>query len=145
MAGKRLDVHYCVLNALTRRYGPTQTSDLLGVNYIVAVPPDTEFPRLLPTMDLFVRFFVSGVPSAAFAIRVYWLGPDGRPVRLLNKFRSSLHFDPAARIEDHAFRLQGIEVAGSGIHAVRLYRRAKHRWKGFRWRLLATDYFEVTR
>ena len=143
--GKRLDVHYCVLNALTRRYGAAQTSDLLGVNYVIAVPPDTEFPRLVSSMDLFVRFFLAGVASTKFAIRVNWLDADSRVIRLLNEFRYSVRFDPAKRVEDHVFRLHGVEVSGIGIHAVRLYRRSKHRWKGYRWRLLATDYFEVAR
>jgi hypothetical protein len=145
MSQKRLDVHSCLLNTLTRRYGPSRTSDLLGVNYVIAVPPDTEFPRTLPVMDFFVRFFLAGVGGVRFAVRVDWLDADGRPVRRLNEFQYRVRFDPLRRVDDHVLRMHRIEVAGVGMYSVRLYRRAKHRWKGSGWRLLATDYFEITR
>lgn len=56
---RRIAVHHFVANLTTRQYGPHPMSDLLGVDYILEVPPDTEFPRWLPRMDVFARFYLS--------------------------------------------------------------------------------------
>ncbi len=143
--GKRLDVHYGVLNTLTRRYGPNQTSDLLGVNYVVAVPPDTEFPRLISSMDLFVRFFLAGVGPTEIAVFIIRLDEDGNDFERVARYRRVLPFDPADEVRDFAFRLVRINLTGTGVYAVRVCRKAKHRWRGQRWKRLWTDYFRVVR
>jgi hypothetical protein len=64
----RLRVQHCLVNQTTRQYGQNPTSDLLGVDYFHTVPPDTEFPRTVGKLELFVRFFGTdgiGVGSAS--------------------------------------------------------------------------------
>ncbi len=145
MARKRLDVHYCVLNTLTRRYGPTQTSDLLGVEYRYRVPPDTEFPRLISSIDLFTRFYLVGVGPTEIAVFVVRLDEDGRDLERVGRFRKVLPFDPADEVRDFVFRLARINLTGTGVYAVRVCRKAKHRWRGHVWKRLGTDYFRVVR
>ena len=143
--GKRLDVHYCVQNALTRRYGPTQVSDLLGVDYHYAVPPDTEFPKEIRHMDLFTRFFLAGVGPTELAIRITRYDGEGEILEVVNDYRFLVPFVPSMRVYDHVFRLTDIRLTGTGMYSIRIGRRVRHRWKGLRWRKLGTEFFEVTR
>ena len=69
----RLEVQHFVANKVSRQYGPPPTADLLGVKYWYTVPPDTEFPAIIPQIDLFTRFFVRGIRSARFRVFVRWL------------------------------------------------------------------------
>ena len=77
MNRRRLEVQFCVLNDITRRYGPHPTSDLLGVDYFRPVPADTEFPYTMPRLDLFVRFLVARLGPTEIAVRVRRLKDDG--------------------------------------------------------------------
>ena len=138
-------MHYCVLNTLTRRYGPTRTSDLLGVDYLYAVPPDTEFPKLVFKMDLFTRFFLAGVGPTELAIRIARHDIDGSVLDVVNDYRFVVPFDPAMRVYDHVFRLTNIRLTGTGPYTIRIGRQVRHRWRGLRWRTLGTEFFEVTR
>lgn len=70
MSRPRPDVQLCVLCHTARRYGPHPTWDLLGVDYTHTVPPDAEFPRYLPRLDLFVRFLVANLGPTDIAVRV---------------------------------------------------------------------------
>jgi hypothetical protein len=145
MAGKRLDVHYCVLNTLTRRYGPNQTSDLLGVEYQYRVPPDTEFPKLVFKMDLFTRFFLAGVGPTELAIRIIRHDADSEFLHVVNDYRFVVPFDPAMRVYDHVFRLTQVRLTGTGQYTIQIGRQIRHRWRGLRWRRIGTEFFEVTR
>jgi hypothetical protein len=69
---RRIAVHDFVANLTTRQYGPHPTSDLLAVDYIHEVPPDTEFPRWLPRMDVFTRFYLTRARPVEFVIQIRW-------------------------------------------------------------------------
>jgi hypothetical protein len=145
MSGRRLDVQVCLLNATTRRYGPHPTSDLLGVDYRMAVPPDTEFPRVVPRLDLFVRFVVAGVGPTEIEIRVIRLDDDGSVRERVSSFRHTVPFAPTERVREHSFRLANVRLTGEGLYAVRIGRRVRAGWRGVRWRTLGSDYFYVVR
>jgi hypothetical protein len=135
----------CVVNRATRQYGSHPTSDLLGVDYWYAVPPDTEFPWTIPRLDLFVRFLVAGLGPTAISVRVFRLADDGGVLARMCEYQFTVPFDPADRVREQSFRLPNVPLTGEGLYAVRVGRPFRHRWKGPRWRPLGTDYFYVVR
>jgi hypothetical protein len=142
----RLSVLNCVLSRVVRRYGPTATSDLLGVDYHQSVPADTEFPYRLGTFDLFARFLSTGGFAGRVHVTVTRLRPDGSPRERVYWKRHPLPVvpGPGPMVQDVVFRLHGIIAPGEGVYAVRIGRASGRRWDGrHRRRILATDYFEV--
>lgn len=143
MARSRIDVQLCVVNKTTRQYGPDPESDLLGVNFLRSYPPDTEFPRVLKQVDVFVRFFVANAGLTRIAVRVWRLNQDGSNRERVNEFLFDVRFAPVDVFRDRVFRLLNVRLPGEGDYAVRVCRRGRHKWKGDRWLVLATDYFRV--
>ena len=144
----RLRVQHCVLNMTTRQCGPHPTSDLLGVDYFRTVPADTEFPYTLGRVELFVRFFASNLAATRIRITVSWLNPDGTDRRTV--YRRHHHLSPTNGpgwvVDDRGFKLLFVVCPGEGKYAVRVWRRSRRGWQtGPDWRLLATEYFSVTR
>lgn len=148
MSRPRVFVQLCVVNMTTHQYGPHPTSNLLGVDYFRAYPPDTEFPRTIGRLDLFVRFLLRP-PNATdpfeIAVHVHRLNPDGTDRQQVNNFRFPVQVGQDAVAHDHVFRLVNIQIPGEGQYAVRVCRWGRHSWKGEGWRVLATDYFLVIR
>jgi hypothetical protein len=145
MNRRRLEVQFCVLNDITRRYGPHPTSDLLGVDYFRPVSADTEFPYTIPRLDLFVRFLVARLGPTEIAVRVRRLKDDGTNGERVAELRTVVPFDPADTVMERVFRLVNVPCTGEGRYAVRVCRHARRGWKGLRWRVLGTDYFLVQR
>lgn len=145
MSRSRLDVQLCVVNMTTRQYGPHPTSDLLGVDYLRTYPPDTEFPRTVDQLDVFVRFFVAEMNPTRIAVRVWHLHPDGSRRERVNEHRFVVPFHPDEVFREHVFRLKNVRIPGEGTYAVQVCRRSRHNWKGFGLRVLGTDYFHVVR
>lgn len=140
--GRRVDVHHFVANLTTRQYGPHPTSDLLGVDYVHEVPADTEFPRLLPRVDLFTRFYLDQAAPSEFLVRTDWRdAPRTRqPVRRVYG-RFVVPFQPTDVVFDHAFRLVNVWLDGPGWYDAALYRRKRTKL-GVRWgRLIETHWF----
>ena len=144
----RLRVQQCVVNRATRQYGPNPTSDLLGVDYFHTVPADTEFPRTLGQLELFVRFFGdNGIAGRvrATASRLY---PDVSDRELIYRrlFEVSVPGVSGPVVLDRGFKLVNVLVPGEGTCAVRVARRVRRRWEARRaWRILATDYIHIAR
>lgn len=140
--GRRVSVHHFVATLTTRQYGPHPTSDLLGVDHVHVVPADTEFPRFLPRVDLFTRFYLRRAAPTDFLIRIEWRGASEsrRPSRQrYGPF--AVGFQPGDGVYDHAFRLVNVRLEGPGWYAVVLYRR-KLTALGPRWgRLVETHWF----
>lgn len=145
MSRPRLDVQFCALCRTARRYGSHPTWDLLGLDYTQQFPPDTEFPRVIPRLDLFVRFLVAGGGPAGIAVRVWWLYPNGMDRERVLHRPFSVMLDPTAPVREDVFRLVNIPVPGEGLYAVRVCRRVRHRWKGLRWRVMKSEFFQVVR
>jgi hypothetical protein len=139
---RRVAVHHFVANLTTRQYGSHPTSDLLGVNYVHTVPADTEFPRWLPRVDLFARFYLRRAKPAEFLIRIVWSSAP-TPLRPCERRYGpfTVPFQASEVVHDHAFRLVNVRLDGLGWYAVILYRR--HRIAiGRRWvRLVETHWF----
>jgi hypothetical protein len=117
--GNRVAVHHFVVNLTTRQYGPSPTSDLLGVNYWFTVPADAEFPRWLTRVDVFTRFYVQNAKPVEFIIAVKWLDDpikQAPPLRLYGPF--SVPFHRTERIRDHVFRLVNVRLNGVGKYVV---------------------------
>lgn len=144
----RLRVLQCIVNRLTRQYPPDTTSDLLGVNYFRDVPADTEFPKLLPTYELFVRFHarrrIAG--SVWVLISSPVTGESGGRVIYRWRFALPVVTAPIDVVYDKGLKLVGVSVPGPGTYTIRVVRRAGRGWDGRRrWRVLGTDYFQVVR
>jgi hypothetical protein len=145
MSRAKITVQHCVANATTRQYGPHPTSDLLGVDYIIGMPADCEFPRTLARIDLFVRFVVIRHGSAKLWVQVRWLDDPQRNQPPDHGYRSDFDFRPGETYRDQVFRLANIRLGGEGRYAIHLSQRRRHRWKGHVWAALATEYFFVER
>ena len=50
----RLRIQHCIINRITRQYGPHPTSDLLGVDYFHTISADVEYPYVVSQLELFV-------------------------------------------------------------------------------------------
>jgi hypothetical protein len=141
-------VQYCVLTRTTRQYGPHPTSDLLGVDYLYVVPADTEFPRRLGPLELFVRFVCDGRFAGRVRVTVTRRHPDGtdRERVYWRVFALPTLQSPGPFVVDRTFKLQNVVVPGEGSYVVRLSRRVRRRWDGARpWRVLGADYLYVGR
>ncbi len=144
----RLHVQHCVVNMTTRQYGTHPTSDLLGVDYFHTVPADTEFPRTLGKLELFVRFFGTDGVAGRVRVTVSHLKPGGTDRELVY----SKLFDLATSnvrgsvVLDKGFKLINMLIPGEGTYAVRVTRRVRHSWEARpRWRVLAIDYLYIVR
>ena len=145
MSRPRLNVQLCVVNATTHQYGPHPASNLLGVDFLREYSPDTEFPRTIGQFDVFVRFFVSNLGPSEIAVRVWHLNADGTNKERVNSYLFNVPFQTGEVFRDRVFRLLNVHLPGEGDYAVRVCRKVRHRWKGERWRVMATDYFRVVK
>lgn len=142
---RRVAVHHFVANLTTRQYGPHPTSDLLGVDYIHAVPADTEFPRLIPRVDLFTRFYLRDAKPTTFLIRVNWREAPASQQPCRRKYGPfTLPFQPTEIVRDYAFRLTSVRLDGVGWYDVVLYRRRSDS-RGRYWQKLAETHWYVER
>ena len=144
----RLRVRHCVVNRTTRQYGPNPTSDLLGVEYFHTVPADTEFPRALGKLELFVRFFGTDGVAGRVRITVSLLNPDGTDRELV--YRKVFDLPTSAVrgsvVLDRGFKLLNVLVTGEGTYTVRVARRVRRRWASRPvWRVLGVDFLSVRR
>jgi len=145
MRRPRVTVQLCVVNKLTRQYGPEPDSDLLGVSFLRSYSPDTEFPRTVRRLDVFVRFFLSNAGSTRIAVRVWRLNSDGSNRERVNEYFFDVAFQRDEVFRDRVFRLINVRLPGEGDYAVRVCRQFRHKWRGERWRVLATDFFRVVK
>jgi hypothetical protein len=133
-----------VLNRLTRRYGWRPTSDLIGVQYEIDVPPDTEFPKSMSPFDVFFRLFVEHGNSIRLRLQITWL--DSRPnipgaVQVSQSTRFALTPNTA---QDCVIRLHTLVFPGEGRYVIEL--QARRRATEFpRWRTLSREFFFVMR
>lgn len=145
----RLRVLKCLLARVVRRYGPTgATSDLLGVDYFPSVPADTEFPFLLGTFDLFVRFLTPGGISGRVLVTVVRLHTDDTDGDQVYWKWFPLPVVPGSGplLLDTTFRLHTLVIPGEGQYVVRVSRTTRNRWSGDRrYRVLGLDEFVIRR
>ncbi len=142
MSRPRVSAQHCVLNATTRRHGSRPAFDLLEVSYTYAVPADTEFPRVVPRFDLFVRFVARKAGPTRVAIRVWWRAQGRR--QLLHDFRPGRRLPfpaDATVVSDQPLRLPNVRLVGPGLHAIEVWCRPDRR----RWHRIAVEYFRIER
>jgi len=137
---RRLRVQHwvaCLEAHFVAQEGWVHPYDLLGVSYTHTVPAALEFPRELPRLDLFARFF-HGRGSREFELRVVWVdGPNGpEEVDIYGPF--TVFFRPDQQVRSFVFRLLNIPLPGAGRYRVHL-QAVKPR----RRQPLATEFFAV--
>lgn len=142
----RLTVQHCVVNTTTRQYGSHPTSDLLGVDYFFTVPADTEFPKPLGKLELFVRFFGTDLPpSRVLVTMTHTTAPDGRVV-FRKRYPVTTVRQPGLVVLDRAYKLLNITLPAAGVYVIRVLRRVRRPWElKPEWRVLATEYIAVVR
>jgi hypothetical protein len=139
-----IDVRHCVLTAVTRQHGNRPVFDLLEVGYEYTVPADTEFPKLVPRFDLFLRVAARSAGPTELRIRVYrrrrrhlW--------ELVNDYLSPNQVVPFPSnrtvVLSNSFRLANVKLTGTGLYAVRVFFRPLRS----HWQLGAVEYFRVVR
>lgn len=144
----RLVVQHCILATTVRQYGSRRTSDLLGVDYFFDVPVDTEFPRRIPRLELFVRFFATSPKRTRLLVTITHLdatSPRRQPV-YRNLFDLPGVSDPGSVVFDRTFKLHNVVVPAEGRYEVRIARRRRRPWQARRtWEVLGREYFQVRR
>src|SRR5690348_616839 len=114
-----VNVHHFVANITTRQYGPHPTSDLLHVDYIHDVPPDTEFPRRVGRIDLFTRFYLEDADPTDFFVLVRWTdSPDQQRKRAGRYGPYTVYFRSADLVRDHLFRVENLQLLGVGRYTI---------------------------
>lgn len=145
---RRVSVHHFLLTEVTKPHNTSwRRSDLFGVSYWVDVPEDTEFPRTLPRLQLFTRFYLNRARPTDFRVRVVWLDrPDDVEVEIGSFGPFTMPFARSATVHDCSFNLHNIPLRGTGRHRVALVReRTKAFWKSAEWVVVARTHFYVER
>ena len=142
---RRIAVHHFVANLTTRQYGPHPTSDLLGVDDVHEVPADTEFPRFVPRIDLFTRFYLVDATPCEFYVRLWWLSaPRRRSGRLVEQHGPCfVPFPAGSGTYDHVFRLNNVRLVGAGNYTFRLVRYRPDGWNAGAAAKFAETHFRV--
>lgn len=143
MSRPKVRVQHAVLCNTTRQYGSAPTSDLLGVQYTFTYTPDLEFPRHLPQVDLFTRFFIDRPGTEEFYLRIWRLFLGGRQTPMSKHGPFRVQFRSGDEFWDHPFRMKNVRVEGVGTYAVRLCRKVARRWEKPRFHVLKTEFFKV--
>jgi hypothetical protein len=135
-----------VANLLTvyqiRRQHTVPQLELFGVDVRIVVPADTEFPRTLPQLDVFGRFFIRQAGTAKFRFRLQWLGgTHNRRDQTVYEF--ARQFDTTRTYQDECFRLPHLRLLGEGWYRLTLSQSRQANWKGQSWARLAATAFHV--
>ena len=92
----------------------------------LVVPPDTEFPRTIYRLDMFLRVFATDAGPTRFRVRVHHEARPGR-WQLRNDFddpRQVLDLPAVGPIvHSRSVRLPNVMLGGTGTHAISLYLR----------------------
>jgi hypothetical protein len=138
----RLPVQHCVLARVVRQYGPHPTSDLLGVDYTLTAPADTEFPGFVGGVELFVR----NPRPAAVWVTITRLWPDGTDRAEVFRRRFDLSFPTHANpvMVDVGLKVPNLSLPGVSGYAVRIVRPTR-RAVGRVSKVYATEFFWVER
>jgi hypothetical protein len=137
-------VQHCILATVTKRHGTRPVFDLLEVAYEYTVPADTEFPKFVSKLDLFLRVLARSAGPTQLRIRVYRRRRRRQWERVNDFFSPNrvLSF-PRNRtvVLSDSFRLPNVKLTGTGLYAVRVFFRPPRS----RWQLGAAEYFRVVR
>lgn len=145
MARAKVTVAFSALASVVRQYGPGPMSDLLGVEFCRTVPADTEFPKQIASMDLFVRFFVVTPGDAKFRVEIWQLSRTFEAVALVERYAFTRSFLPGQRSSDVSFRLPHAEFPNAGDYSVVLKQRVRSGWRGKAWRTMSQTFMELRR
>jgi hypothetical protein len=119
-------VQHAILTRLVRQHSDRSVFDLLEVSYDYAVPADTEFPREVPQLDLFLRLIATDAGPTQLQVRLYHVNPRGELDLRKGWFDATrpLPFPEVGRVcLDRTFRLINVSLGGPGLHAIAVYFR----------------------
>jgi hypothetical protein len=118
---------------------PFNAYDLLNVGYYYWAEADTEFPWIVPQIDLYARF-VNGVGTVEVEVRIRRLAGPRAARRATTYGPHAVAFRPGQAVRDTLFRLRRVQFDGEGLHSFQLVRLAPP--KAY---LLATEYITIGR
>jgi uncharacterized protein YprB with RNaseH-like and TPR domain len=118
---RRVDVQHCILTRVTTRHGSQPIYNLLEVCYDYHVAPDTEFPKIVPRFDLFIRWVSKNARRIEVRFRVHFIKRRGE-FELMNDWADPtrvLSFPDDRRVVlDQSIRLPNMRLGGPGLHAI---------------------------
>ena len=142
MSRPRLSVQHWVMSLAARPVPPVSPSnayDLLSVGYYHWAEADTEFPWVVPQIDMYARL-VNGIGTAEFEVRILRLAGPRSLRRTVTYGPHVVAFRPGQPVRDTLFRLRKVQFDGEGLHRLQLV--WLHRQKAI---LLANEYITVGR
>jgi hypothetical protein len=135
-------VQHCVLTTLTRQHGSRPVFDLLEVSYEHEVSPDTEFPKVVPKFDLFLRVIADSAGPTRLRVRVYhWRRYGWDRVNEYTPGNRLAFPTHGTLVASFPFRLPNVKLTGTGLYAVVVYLRPARQ----PWGRGAVEYFQVVR
>jgi len=120
-----VEVQHCILARCITQHGSHPIFNLLEVCYDYTVPPDLEFPKIVPRFDLFLRLVARDCGPTQLRICVHRLLRPGE-WEVVNDYlgRVELAFpEDATVIRDESVRLANLRLNGQGLHAVTVHFR----------------------
>jgi hypothetical protein len=142
----QLRIQHCIANSVTRQYGPHPSSDLPGVDFIRTVPANTEFPKDLPQLELFVRCFAHRIRRCCLFFTITLLDPNGKDQQIVHR-SDTLLTNLGMTVEeciDRGFKLRGIYLPREGLYCIRVWRRVRTDWSSGS-QVLAKEFFQIVR
>lgn len=144
----RLRIQHCIINRITRQYGPHPTSDLLGVDYFHTISADVEYPYVVSQLELFVRFYCESKLGGSILVTVSHESgtePAEEPVYSQSYVLPDLEANGSI-IYDRSFKLKGLRISREGLFSIRVQRRIRRTfWQLPTWRILSTEYIHFLR
>jgi hypothetical protein len=129
---------------VARVYDHGRTMDLLRVTPQINMDPEQEFPRRMPQLDLYLRFFVDRAGESDFYVRVWWSSFDHSRKKLCYVMGpKSLQFNDRDAMQDHSIRLSNMQLPLPGLYSFLLCRQVRNPLPSKRWLVMGRDYLTI--
>lgn len=136
----------CLSAAWDGPAGPDTSRTLEGVNYLLRVPPHTEFPYEQPELWLYARFIRTNdvVGDRELNLELWWHDAPGGETRLSVDTVGPVRFAQDRPVVARAWVIRPLLFPGEGLYEFRLLDKRRRAGVKSR-RLIANEYLRVVK